>query len=362
MCENVSVPKFTPKDDEEIETDENAENPKGKEEKVDASDMKQLEKEILKQLSENPSLSVAPVEFEKDDDLNHHIDMITAATNLRARCYTIKEANRLEIKRIAGNITPAIATTTSAVAGLVGLELIKLRSNAKEQKLEIYKNAFISLAISLYALSEPGPVQKNQITKKLCVSMWDRWEVKATKDCTLQEFLTTLKSKYTLNPMGIVQGSSMIYMPMPMYKKKLDLRLVDLLKPTLGSSSYDMVVTFADDNHANVEGVPTVRFTICESKKTSSKRKRTGEKDKKHKSSATDEKKSKKSKRSKETKEDSKPKREKKEKKSSDEKKEKKPKKDEGKEKKDSSKKRKEKSSLAEEPKKKNKKSTKTKQ
>lgn len=35
--------------------------------------------------------------------------------------YRIETADRLAVKRIAGKIVPAIATTTSAVSGLVGL-------------------------------------------------------------------------------------------------------------------------------------------------------------------------------------------------------------------------------------------------
>ena len=282
MCENVEVPVFVPKEDAEIETDENAEKPKGKEEKIDSSDMQQLQREVLSILKDNPSLSVAPVDFEKDDDTNHHIDMITAATNLRARCYTIKEAPRLEIKRIAGNITPAIATTTSAVAGLVGLELIKLRKPG-EMKLEAFKNAFISLAISLYALSEPGPVEKKQVTDDVFVSMWDRWEVRGGENFTLQQFLDRLKKKYKLSPMGIVQGSSMVYMPMPMYKKKLDIPMVKLLKET-EPNKFDMVVTLSDATGNNVEGVPVVRFSLSKKEKKSSSKEKSSDKKKTRKS------------------------------------------------------------------------------
>ena len=43
--------------------------------------------------------------------------------NLRASMYGIEVVDRLKIKRIAGRIVPAIATTTAAVAGLVSLSL-----------------------------------------------------------------------------------------------------------------------------------------------------------------------------------------------------------------------------------------------
>lgn len=68
---------------------------------------------------------ITPLDFEKDDDSNFHMDFIVACSNLRATNYKITTADRHTSKLIAGKIIPAIATSTSVVAGLACLEIYK---------------------------------------------------------------------------------------------------------------------------------------------------------------------------------------------------------------------------------------------
>jgi hypothetical protein len=57
-------------------------------------------------------------EFEKDVDENFHIDFIYAMANIRAENYCLPEMDWITVKIKAGNIVPALATTTAAIAGL----------------------------------------------------------------------------------------------------------------------------------------------------------------------------------------------------------------------------------------------------
>ncbi len=94
-----------------------------------------------------------PVEFEKDDDTNFHVDCIHATANLRARNYKIPECDKLKTRGVAGHIIPAIATATAMIVGCVCNEMFKVVQ--KMSKLECYKNAFVNLALPLFVFSEP---------------------------------------------------------------------------------------------------------------------------------------------------------------------------------------------------------------
>ena len=157
-------------------------------------------------------LRVTPLEFEKDDDSNGHIDFIVACSNCRATNYNIQTADRLTSKGIAGRIIPAIATTTSLVAGLVGLELYKLVQG--HTKVELYKNTFVNLALPYFGYSAPihAPKQKYYETEW---TLWDRFELDAMvpgedREMTLHEFKDHFLEK-KLEITMLSQGNTLLY-------------------------------------------------------------------------------------------------------------------------------------------------------
>mmetsp|Transcript_32453 Transcript_32453/g.54676 ORF Transcript_32453/g.54676 Transcript_32453/m.54676 type:complete len:576 (+) Transcript_32453:271-1998(+) len=220
--------------------------------------MRPQKKQRTDELADSPSSSslLNPIQFEKDDDTNFHVDFVTAAANLRARNYGIQEADRLKVKLIAGKIIPAIATTTAAVAGLATLELIKV---LKKLPLSAYKNAFLNLALPFVTCSEPVPAKRTILTPTLSVTSWDRWDVQSHKDMTLGDFISLLEQKHSIVAGCVMQDVHIVYMSMmPTHKKRLQQKLSSLIKMNKKKRYVDLVCSFTDKNDNEVTG-PIVR-------------------------------------------------------------------------------------------------------
>ena len=262
--EHAKVPVYVAKADVKVETDETVK--KDSVQKKSASlveDYAAIADRIAAAAAQFQRItSVEAAIFEKDDDANGHIDFITAASvstvaiagsspaladptraqlfctpphnifpplfrnflpcvqNLRAATYGIAPADRLRTKLVAGKIVPAIATTTAAVSGLVALELIKI---ARGCELSDYKNAFLNLALPFMILTEPAAPAKEPLVDDRTWTLWDKWEVTgAGKETTLADFIASVKEKYGLTPVSVINGASIVYMSvMPTHQKRL---------------------------------------------------------------------------------------------------------------------------------------------
>ncbi|GAB9471650.1 Ubiquitin activating enzyme, e1 family [Globisporangium polare] len=196
------------------------------EEKIaaDADEIKRLEEEKLNNSNDSDrdeliqlldelehmdlsGLHFEPADFEKDQDMNFHIDFIYAASNLRALNYRIRQASRHKCKMIAGKIIPAIATTTASVTGLAMIELLKL---LQQKKLEAFKDSSNSLGLNMYLLQEPAPPEKAkdeydvvEMSEVKCkpagFTKWDSTLIELSSQATLADFLDKFRDQTELN-------------------------------------------------------------------------------------------------------------------------------------------------------------------
>ena len=218
LVEKISVPKFQPKQGIKIHVNDSEAQNAMNSSSVDQDKLNDMINK-LKEVSDLKQLKMSPIEFEKDDDTNLHMDFIVACSNLRAENYDITPADRHKSKLIAGRIIPAIATTTSLIVGLDCIELYKLIQG--HDKIETFKSSFVNLALPFFGLSEPVAPKKSKYYENE-FSLWDRFEVKG--DMTLKEFIDYFKEKHSLEITMLSQGVVMLY-SFFMDKKKLAERL-----------------------------------------------------------------------------------------------------------------------------------------
>jgi len=290
MASEISVPEYVPNAkkakaiSKEVEEDTKTDkSDKPEEKKVPAEfdeeeDEKIPQEELVnKYLDEldmkmgelaSENLLIVPEEFEKDNDLNFHIDFIYAMANNRCAAYGIDNISWINTKMKAGHIIPALASTTAVVAALQTLELVKL---VKSLDIDKHRNAFVNLALPMISLSEPGPAKVVKLTEELKVSLWDRWDTKLPSgySTTFGEMLEILKATYKLEPRDVFKGNKPIYMHALMNvpaksaeKAKMMKNKLDDALDLLGSEPYvDLVVTFCKPGEEKLlNGIPIVRL------------------------------------------------------------------------------------------------------
>nr|XP_008505284.1 PREDICTED: ubiquitin-like modifier-activating enzyme 1 [Equus przewalskii] len=268
LLQSVQVPEFTPKSGVKIHvSDQELQSANAS---VDDSRLEEL-KATLPSPEKLRGFKMYPIDFEKDDDSNFHMDFIVAASNLRAENYDIPPADRHKSKLIAGKIIPAIATTTAAVVGLVCLELYKVVQGHRQ--LDSYKNGFLNLALPFFGFSEPLAAPRHQYYNQEW-TLWDRFEVQGLQpngeEMTLKQFLDFFKTEHKLEITMLSQGVSMLYsffMPAAKLKERLDQPMTEIVsrvsKRKLGRHVRALVLELCcnDESGEDVE-VPYVRYTI----------------------------------------------------------------------------------------------------
>jgi ubiquitin-activating enzyme E1 len=189
--------------------------------------------------------NVIPQVFEKDNDTNYHIKWINSSSNLRALNYEIIPVDFYTTKGIAGKIIPAISTTTSVVAGLIVIEMLKYLENVE---LEKYKSTFVNLADNLIISAEPLKAP----TVSICGNEFNSWfKFNHEGNCTLLEFKNKYEEMFKSNIEMITYNSSLLYasfMDNENLNNKISLILKDLDEDNDIENQIELLLLFADSN------------------------------------------------------------------------------------------------------------------
>ncbi|CCH41012.1 ubiquitin-activating enzyme E1 [Wickerhamomyces ciferrii] len=264
VIDEVKIEEFSPRSDVKIQANDDDPDPNAQQ-AVETDELRRLAAS-LPQPSTLAGYRLNPVDFEKDDDSNHHIEFITAASNARALNYQIDTADRQKTKFIAGRIIPAIATTTALVTGLVQLELYKVAD--KRDNIEDYKNGFINLALPFFGFSEPIASPKGKYNDKEFDRIWDRFDIKG--DVTLQELLDHFEKKEGLEITMLSYDVSLLYasfFPPKKVKERSTMKITELIKTVTKKEIPSHVKTLileicTDDAQGEDVEVPYITITL----------------------------------------------------------------------------------------------------
>ncbi|CDM31363.1 hypothetical protein CBS147339_390 [Penicillium roqueforti] len=111
----------------------------------------------LKELQANnpPGQDSPALIFDKDDV--DTLDFVTATANLRAAIFHLELKSKFDVKQMAGNIIPAIATTNAMTAGLCVLQSLKVFQNNLMQAKMVFLERSGARAINSDSLNPPNP-------------------------------------------------------------------------------------------------------------------------------------------------------------------------------------------------------------
>lgn len=139
----------------------------------------------LEELKANVDTGNAPpiLSFDKDD--KDTLDFVAAAANLRSIIFDIETRSEFDIKQMAGNIIPAIATTNANTAALCVLEAFKIMQN----KLDKAKMVFLTKSTDRMIAKEPLRLPKPDCP--ICGNAQARLETNVEKT-TLEDLVEQL--------------------------------------------------------------------------------------------------------------------------------------------------------------------------
>ena len=174
-------------------------------EQIDIIEKNKLKiKQLIKE-SELKDGNFISEKFEKDNDDLFHVDFAFSFSNLRARNYNIEECDKEKVRKIAGNIIPAIISTTACIAGFVAVQIY---SAIISDDINLMRNIGLDLGNSWYSIGRPEEVKIYESPKKinndsnlleipLKFSIWDSICIKGP--LLAKDLIDIFKTGYNIN-------------------------------------------------------------------------------------------------------------------------------------------------------------------
>lgn len=210
-----------------------------------------------------------PLDFQKDDETNGHVSFVSSLANLRAECYDIPQESSFEIRRLAGNIIPAMITSTAAIVGLVGVELYKIilhnEQDAKDRHgLSAYKCSFMNLATPLCQFTEPVEYKPKTIKTlpegQNTFTEWDFLDFCGSD--TVDSIVSAMSERFKASVDMVTLGTRLIFCSWSNSGRggQTIAEIVGQTASPSGKTVY-LTVSAVDDNGDDVE-IPTVRVRL----------------------------------------------------------------------------------------------------
>ncbi|KAI5067456.1 hypothetical protein GOP47_0017984 [Adiantum capillus-veneris] len=272
VLRNVNVPAFQPKEGIKIATSDGDLRSGGQQKSfLSSEDNDAVERcdVLMQELPTPASLAgyrLTPIEFEKDDEQNFHVEFVSAAANLRAQNYGIPTSDLLQARLVGGRAIPSVVTATSVIGGMMCLELYKL---VLQKPLECFKHSYVNLAVPFIATAEPIRAIVNRVERNdhppLLWTLWDKFEMSCV-GMSLETFLREFKQQYGLEITMLSYGKSLLYaefVPRKKLQERMPLTLLDLIttiaKVTIPATENRVVFSVscsdASDNDVDVPDV-----------------------------------------------------------------------------------------------------------
>lgn len=144
------------------------------------------------------------VTFDKDDD--DAMAFVSAAANLRSYVFDIPLQSEFQVKSIAGNIVPAIATTNAVIAGFIVIEALKILNGRLDECKTTYLMRQPSSGRKLLAAQPDTPNSACFVCQKATQTL-----TIDTEHTTLAALLHVLRAELSFVEPGLMLGDTVKY-------------------------------------------------------------------------------------------------------------------------------------------------------